>query len=50
MDRNHLNNYQEGHVRVTPAMFLKNPARSLGGDALTMQDGRRISNDYNSSQ
>ena len=32
MDRDHLNNFNEGYIRIIPAKFGQNPASSLGGE------------------
>ena len=47
---------KEGHIRIIPTKFGQNPASSLGGDVVwsncwrqTIHDGRRTSNDHNSS-
>ena len=36
---------KEGHIRIIPAKFGKNPAGSLGGDDKTTGDGRSMIQD-----
>ena len=42
MNRNHLNNFKEGHIRIIPTKFGQNQAGSLGGDSFEaiVDDGR----------